>query len=434
MKPTFYAAQLIATLIFLGIVPINVFAVEYTIGFSASGESAVFDSVVVKNLTKGTTVTVMQGGVLTLTDAVSDVESVNVDNEPPVSVFPNPMSGKASISFYAKNAGNVRISVFGMDGKEIVFANENVKVGINSFGLSLPNGAYFIRVKGTGCTYTAKALSKSCFVTVPGIAYAGVEPRKIIRQNNKSIGGTMVFTLGDQLLYKGMSGNNSTVITDSPTGSKSMNLEFVQCRDGAGNYYSVVKIGSQLWMAENLKTTKYRNGDDITYIADGSAWKYAYSEAMCNNYNNVDYGNKYGKLYNWYAVSDSRKLAPTGWHVATHDEWIALKDHVDTHWGAFANVAKALAAHTDWFNSQVEGAVGNKMSPNNYTGFTALPGGDRGGTNGTFFNIGETAFWWTSTEFNISNSWLWYFGYDGLFIVWDYNRKQFGLSVRCVKD
>lgn len=434
MKPTFYAAQFIAILVFLGFVPFYAFAVEYTIGFSASGESAVFDSIVVVNLTKGTTVTVMPGGVLTLTDAVSEVESVNVDNEPLVSVFPNPMHHKANVSFYAKNAGNARICIFGMDGKEIIAVKENVREGANSFDVSMPAGAYLIRIIGSGYSYTAKALSKNSSIRVPWIAYAGIGPQKLTRQKNKSIAGTMVFTSGDQLLYKGMSGNYSTVTTDSPTGSKSMNLEFVQCRDGAGNHYSVVKIGSQLWMAENLKTTKYRNGDDITYIADGSAWKYAYSGAMCDNYNNVDYGNKYGKLYNWYAVSDSRILAPTGWHVPTQTEWTALKEQIKSNWGASVNVAKALAAQTDWFNSLVEGAVGNNMSANNYTGFTALPGGDRGGTNGTFFNVKEAAFWWTSTEHDISNAWYWYFDFNCLFEVYDYNRKQFGLSVRCVKD
>lgn len=434
MKPTFYVAQLVAILFFLVIVPFNTFAFEYTIGFSASGESAVFDSIIVKNLTKGTSVTVMQGGVLTLTDAVSNVERLNIDNEPPVSIFPNPTTDHANISFYVKNAGNAQINVFGTDGKEIIAASENVQAGTNSFELSLPSGAYLIRVKGAGYIHSAKALSKSSSVTVPRITYAGVYSQKKNRQKNKSISGTMVFTSGDQLLYKGVSGNYSTITTDSPTGSKAINMEFVQCRDGAGNYYSVVKIGSQLWMVENLKTTKYRNGDIITYIADGSDWKYAYSGAMCDNYNNVDYGNKYGKLYNWYAVTDSRILAPTGWHVPTQTEWTALKEQIKSNWGASVNVAKALAAQTDWFNSMVEGAVGNNMSANNYTGFTALPGGDRGGTNGTFFNVKEAAFWWTSTEHDISNAWYWYFDFNCLFEVYDYNRKQFGLSVRCVKD
>jgi len=433
MKTKFRIVRFVSTVLFLGIMPFSTFAFEYTINFAASGESAVYDSIIVQNLTKGTSVTILQGGVLTLYDVVSTVDRVNTEDKS-LRVFPNPVTDKSTVRFYARSAGNARISAFGTDGKKIIEANENVQAGYHSFQLSLPNGVYLIQVKGAGYSHTAKVVSQAGNIIIPKITYSEMPQPKTMPQKIKNIAGTMLYSPGDQLLYKGISGNSCTVTTDVPTGSKTVNMEFVVCRDGSGNYYSTVKIGTQVWMAENLNTTKYLNGDDIVYLSDGNDWKYAYSGAMCNNYNNVDYGSRYGKLYNWYAVNDSRKLAPTGWHVATHDEWTALKVHVDTHWGAFANVAKALAADTDWKNSLVEGAVGNNLYGNNYTGFTALPGGDRGGTNGTFFNILEGAFWWTSSEYNISNAWYWYFDNNALYIVWDNSRKQFGLSVRCVKD
>ncbi|MDD4970243.1 MAG: FISUMP domain-containing protein [Paludibacter sp.] len=433
MKTKLHIVRSFLTIFMLGIVSFSTFAFEYTISFTASGQSTVFDSIVVKNITKGISITIPRGGILILSDVVSDLIPVTIGRER-ISVYSSPALDKATLSFYAGNAGNARIGVFGTDGKEILATNTVVQAGNNSFELSLPNGIWIIQARGTGYSYTAKTISQSGTLTVPKIRVIDIPVQKTKLQKSKKTAGTMLFSMGDELLYTGIAGNSTTVMTDSPTGNNSIDFSFVECKDGSGNYYPVVKIGTQLWMARNLNTTKYFNGDNITYLTTADEWRYAYSEGMCNNYNNPDNGLKYGKLYNWYAVSDSRKLAPAGWHVATQDEWTTLKVHVDTHWGAFANVAKALAAHEDWKKSLVEGAVGNNLYTNNYTGFTALPGGDRGGTNGTFFNLGEAAFWWTSTEFNISNAWYWYFDNNALYIVWDNSRKQFGLSVRCVKD
>jgi len=96
-----------------------------------------------------------------------------------------------------------------------------------------------------------------------------------------------------------------------------------------GNIYKTVKIGSQVWMAENLKVTKYRNGDPISNVRDNNAWKTCATGAYCW-YNNDKTVNKatYGALYNWYAVSDSRNIAPEGWHIASNDEWTTLTTYL----------------------------------------------------------------------------------------------------------
>ena len=91
-----------------------------------------------------------------------------------------------------------------------------------------------------------------------------------------------------------------------------------------GNTYVTVKIGEQWWMAENLKVTHYRNGDSIPNITADIQWAALDTGAWCSYDNNPDNVNHYGRLYNWYAVTDSRNIAPAGWHVATNDEWIAL--------------------------------------------------------------------------------------------------------------
>ena len=88
-------------------------------------------------------------------------------------------------------------------------------------------------------------------------------------------------------------------------------------KDIDGNVYHTVTIGTQIWMVENLKTTKYRNGDGIPNVTDNTQWGNLTTWAYCNYNNDAANGTKYGKLYNWYAVNDSRNIAPTGWHVPT---------------------------------------------------------------------------------------------------------------------
>jgi uncharacterized protein (TIGR02145 family) len=152
-----------------------------------------------------------------------------------------------------------------------------------------------------------------------------------------------------------------------------------------GNVYKTVMIGTQVWMADNLKVTKYNNGTEIPNIKDGVQWAAATAGAYCL-YNN-DIGNKstYGILYNWHAVN-TRKLCPTGWHVPDDAEWITLENYLIASGYNYdgtttgSKIAKSLAATTSWAPTTATGAVGNTDFPlyRNKSGFSALPGGYRG--------------------------------------------------------
>jgi uncharacterized protein (TIGR02145 family) len=205
-------------------------------------------------------------------------------------------------------------------------------------------------------------------------------------------------------------------------------------KDIDGNVYHTVTIGTQTWMVENLKTTTYRNGDPIPNVTDATEWENLSTGAYCDYDNTPANGNIYGKLYNWYAVDDSRNIAPTGWHVPTNEEWDTLEDYVVANLGISGSVAKALASTTNWAASTEEGAIGNDLTKNNSTGFTALPGGNRY-YSGTFSIIGKHGTWWSSTELiaNVAYYRLLLYGYSNLdFSIADY--KGNGFSVRCVKD
>ena len=141
--------------------------------------------------------------------------------------------------------------------------------------------------------------------------------------------------------------------------------------DQDGNVYHTVTIGTQVWMVENLKTTKYRNGDGIQNVTDSIAWWNLTSGAYCIYRNDVNNLATYGRLYNWYAVIDSRKLTPAGWHIPTDAEWTTLTDYLGSTCG-------------DKLKEKGPNHWGGDNTATNETGFTALPGGNRAGWQGAY--------------------------------------------------
>ena len=144
---------------------------------------------------------------------------------------------------------------------------------------------------------------------------------------------------------------------------------------------------------------------------------------------------KYGYLYNWHAVVDTRNIAPVGWHVPTDAEWTILTNYVTANPGTSINVAKALAATTDWTISTNVGAIGNNLSINNYSGFNARPGGVRYGVVGPFGEVGNYGYWWSSTASSTSTAYHRYliYGYINVYRS-SLTAKSNGYAVRLVRD
>lgn len=189
-----------------------------------------------------------------------------------------------------------------------------------------------------------------------------------------------------------------------------------------GNIYKVVQIGDQVWMAENLKTTKYNNGTVIPLITDNTLWENATSGAYCY-YNNDDAAYKdYEALYNWHTV-ETDKLCPTGWHVPTNSDWGILSRYLG---------GKAIAG-----GKLKETGTSHWLAPNkgatNETGFTALPGGHRS-SNGSFYNVGIQGMWWSSSEKGETSAITRSVIYKRPGFSWCYFNKKLGLSVRCIRN
>jgi uncharacterized protein (TIGR02145 family) len=211
-------------------------------------------------------------------------------------------------------------------------------------------------------------------------------------------------------------------------------------RDIDGNIYTSVKIGTQTWLVQNLRTTRYRNGDAIPNLSNNGAWITTNTGAYSMYDNDPENGAVYGYLYNWHAVNDRRNIAPAGWHIPSQEEWLTLENYLSANGFNFDGTktgnkfAKSLASRTLWKGSNMPGGPGNNMSVNNSTNFTGLPGGGRYGNSGVFFSKSEAAFWWTRDESTTVEAY-----YRGLFYGYSFfsnfvSSKNLGFGIRCIKS
>lgn len=194
-----------------------------------------------------------------------------------------------------------------------------------------------------------------------------------------------------------------------------------------GNSYKTVYIGTQHWMAENLKTSKYNDGTAIPNVTDATQWSNLTTGAWSYYNNDAANNPKYAKLYNWYAVSQTtngnKNVCPTGWHVPSDAEWTVLTDYLGVE-----NVAGGKMKEvgtTSWSSPNTDAT--------NESGFTGLPSGSRG-YDGNYSHLGINGGWWSSTEGITDDAWL-----RVLFNIYGFafrgvNVKKIGLSVRCLRD
>lgn len=210
-----------------------------------------------------------------------------------------------------------------------------------------------------------------------------------------------------------------------------------------GNIYNTITIGNQVWLAENLRTTRFLNGDEIgTTTPSTLGVMYdrdpVYQWAYDGNEKNIA---KYGRLYTWYAVMDPRGISPAGWHIPSVEEWIVLEKYLIANKYNYDGttdgnrIAKSMASASGWGFSREIGAVGNNdfITYFNKTGFTALPGGYRD-FEGKFQRIGITGCWWSTTEENSYNANYRYLGYSRSDLISSSYFEFCGVSVRCIKD
>lgn len=190
-----------------------------------------------------------------------------------------------------------------------------------------------------------------------------------------------------------------------------------------GNVYNTVTIGTQVWLVENLKTTKYRNGETIPNVTNYYDWTFLTTGAYCDYGNNPENSLTYGRLYNWYSVNDSRNIAPIGWHVPSLEDWAILWEYLG---GMFSGGKLKETGTAHWQNPNT-GAT-------NESGFTALPGGGRGFYTEGDQGMSKSGIWWLSTQQSSTEALSFSLSYNDDWIRQWNSIKYSGFSIRCVKD
>jgi uncharacterized protein (TIGR02145 family) len=412
-------------------------AQTYSISFSGTGLSIVK----VQNLTTDAIVDVPAGDVLVLS-TTTGIPEVNNMKSSGLKVYPNPMTDKSTLEILPPLAGDAIISVCDMTGKVLTQYKGYIENYTQEFSLSgIKNGLYIITVQGNDYHFSEKLFTNGKSTGTANIAkisnnIQAVTEKKAL-MNSKGVQATvdMAYNNGERLKYTAVSGNNSTVMTDIPTADKTVTFTFTECKDGDNNYYPVVQIGTQLWMAENLKTTSYNDGTAIPNITDYTEWAALTTGSYCDYDNNPANSTIYGRLYNWFTVDNNaptkiasnggKNVCPTSWHMPGDDEWTNLTTYLG---GEDVAGDKLKETGTTHWSSSYTGAT-------NESGFTGLPGGYRA-FMGFFENIGGSGcgYWGSSTEYTTTLAWYRFLGYCYTNVNRYYSEKRTGHSVRCVRD
>jgi uncharacterized protein (TIGR02145 family) len=313
------------------------------------------------------------------------------------------------------------------------------------------NGTYYIKTETDptgGTNYTISGTSQ--ILSVPYALHAKTatnftetDPNAVILTGNQTVAGNKTFT-GTTTVSTPVNATDAATKAYADAILSQLSAKGAIVADADGNIYSTVRIGSQIWMAENLRTTKFRNGDLIGTttpatldITGETSPKYQW--AYNGNESNVT---TYGRLYTWYAVTDTRNVCPTGWHMPSDGEWTTLENFLIANMYNYDGTttgnkyAKSLASTSGWTVTSTTGAVGNTDYPGkrNATGFTALPGGYRD-IDGTFGYIVSSGIWWSATESDATTAWSSCLDYSDINVTrYSDTSEKCGFSVRCVRD
>ncbi len=289
------------------------------------------------------------------------------------------------------------------------------------------NGAKFMQVEldfGSGFV----DIGTQQLLSVPYALHAGS-----VHLDVSATGDTLFVGDGSFVIIPGISEANSfttgtTLHTCGAPNVHNPDLTYGSMTDQEGNVYKTIVIGAQEWMAENLNTSIYRNGDAIPTNLDDAVWSSTTSGAWAFTNNDPSNACPYGKLYNWYACVDARQLCPVGWHVPADAEWTVLTNYLG---------GEDVAGGKMKITGTIEAATGLWFSPNtgatNSSGFSGAPGGSRL-SNGGSYDDGGDGGWWSSSEVDSGDAWHRYLYYELGSALPSRNYKPFGFSVRCLRD
>jgi uncharacterized protein (TIGR02145 family) len=358
-------------------------------------------------------------------------------------LLPNGLSAGISGNLMTVNiakAAAVEVATFDLTGKALSTVRQSMGAGTHSMALPQRGaGVYLYKVKLGNREFVLKGNS------VGGASYGSAVSSEGPSSNSLSKQVKVTAAINDVIAATKTGYLNYRVVaTNSDTSGIAIKMiaSAGTVTDVDGNVYQTVKIGNQVWMAENLRVTRFNDGTAIPLDTSTVTWNNDTTPKYCfyNNTTSADSIKKYGALYNWYAVNTG-KLAPVGWHVPTDSEWEVMQCYLVINGYNYDgttdttnnNIAKSLAAKTDWYTYPTPGTIGCDLTKNNNSGFSALPGGYRY-YDGYFNFQSNNGGWWSTTDYNASFAWFrdLYYGGD---VLGEYpTNKGCGISVRLVRD
>ncbi len=443
------------------------FAQSVTLTFTgrdANNRRVQLDRVVITNLTCSWQETIMwPDTTLTMQNGVGIVENGTNGGFSLSQNNPNPFDGTTSTALTTAEAGAVALEITDVNGRLVSAQNfASLQPGTHQFRISVANaGTYVLTARQNGKVTSVKMVNNGNGAA-DAIEYQGMANESFQLKNGAKGNTNNPFTFGDQMEYVGyatINGNEeeSARIMQQQGASQTFALQFSASMDGYpcpgmptitdrdNNTYNTVLIGTQCWMKENLKTTKYADG---TAIANGTTTSTTTAYWYYPN-NSSSNQSTYGLLYNWKAVmrnssssasnpSGVQGICPTGWHVPSDNEWkqmemaVGMSQSDADNAGYRGNIAAKLSGNTGWNSSGNANAAGNLNAPDrNSSGFSALPAGYYSSSYNLF---GNGADFWSATEYSSDNAYSRTLYYSNAYVLRNNFNKSYGFSVRCLRN
>lgn len=396
--------------------------------FTGTGEATVVDSVIAKNVSTGEEITLPGNEILILENTSGISDNIHLSSE--LKLFPNPVQGNSKLMFNQPVTGNVQLTVQNISGQILYQSDEYLEVGQYLFDLSLNKvGIFLINLTSENETRSIKAICAKANNNPVGLSRESSNPSSF-----KSFNSTysLVYSPEDVLNFRGKSGSYTTIMTDSPTESRNYELEFIDCTDAQNNSYSVIKIGEQIWMEENLAYLPAVTTNENVSYTEALYYVYEYVGSSISEAQNTNSYKDYGVLYNWQAAKNA---CPAGWHLPEKGEWETLFTYLKRNGYGFeldTEIGKSLAASYDWNAYVMPGTVGNDLSSNNKSGFCWLPAGNRNSFGFQFQR--EQGSFWSSTSLGPLLAYTTRLGSGSREIAIGNGDLRYGLPVRCIKD
>ncbi len=431
--------QFLISAFFLICISTLTIAQTFNLSFTASRDSEIINAILVKNLNSGDSIKFDASEILHLIPR-AEAKFLKTDGQN-ILIYPNPSEDLCYIEFLVDTPQKVLISLNDLNGKNILKWSGNLSKAVHVFQITnIYSGVYNITISSDSFYFSNKLVAlgyQNSGAKIEKIQVYETEFTNNFQAKDSKSDILLGYSYGDLLLIEALSNEGHKTLkplilnqSDQNQTDRQIDIEFYSCLDYENNMYKTVEIGNYIWMAEDIKSTKYRDGSIIPKLEDNKSWINTKEGAICY----YDNDKQNSLLYNWYACNNEHNICPSKWHFPTDDEWAILEKSI--------GLNDSLTFQQGWRGDNLswklkEPGINNWLSNEgklvNLSGFSAIPNGIRNFA-GNFFYKGTNSAWWTKTESDDIDAWCRALQYDTNSIYREKGRKTMGFSLRCIKN